>query len=475
MLHESDRSTFTTPVPAVALPEDFTILGSRPIDADEYTPKAEYPYIAKGLFHENEVAVVYGAPNIGKSAIVASVCAHISMGASIADRKTKRSAVIYNAAEDATGILDRLYPARRERDQDAAKVLVRREGLDLTDTALCDAYLKDILRGQEAGIFPERVVHVFDTFTLSLGEGDENSSRDVGIAVKNARRIAEATTGVSLIIHHTALDKDRPRGSSALMGNVDTVLHVKEGPATSDNGHTVLISPVKQRSLNKGITVAFSIEDFEVGRDEDGDMRTIPMAVPLGDLAEPEPSSNSSDSGSPAKDLATARAADVRDVLADLAAADPEAWHGTGDVAERAGAPFDAVRGKGGSLNKAVRRALDTRRPRPSKLNATRRDAGASSISRATADPDEIGHAVGCRRASPIRRLRSGGPAPTRRAGVRVDRPSPIRHRAEGRQACRGGSLRAGTACYGFARGRRAAEGSSPFPRSSLGSYLEGE
>lgn len=65
---------------------------------------------------------------------------------------------------------------------------------------------------------------VIDTLARCLVGADENSARDVGLAVDALYRIRNATgNGTVLALHHTGKDKTTIRGSSALEAGVDTV------------------------------------------------------------------------------------------------------------------------------------------------------------------------------------------------------------------------------------------------------------
>ncbi len=71
---------------------------------------------------------------------------------------------------------------------------------------------------------------IVDTFARCIVGADENSARDVGIAVDNLYRLRDATAtvnGTVLVLHHTGKDGSTIRGSSALEGGCDTVYQVE--------------------------------------------------------------------------------------------------------------------------------------------------------------------------------------------------------------------------------------------------------
>src|SRR5439155_17182506 len=73
---------------------------------------------------------------------------------------------------------------------------------------------------------PERpVLIIIDTLARCLVGGDENSAKDMGIAIAALDRL-RAELGCSvLVVHHTGhANEERERGSSALRAAVDTLL-----------------------------------------------------------------------------------------------------------------------------------------------------------------------------------------------------------------------------------------------------------
>jgi hypothetical protein len=71
---------------------------------------------------------------------------------------------------------------------------------------------------------------IFDTFARMSAGVDENSATEVGLVVKRLDKLRQLTNAGVLVVHHTA--KHNPssaRGSSALMGALDSELLITEG------------------------------------------------------------------------------------------------------------------------------------------------------------------------------------------------------------------------------------------------------
>jgi hypothetical protein len=196
---------------------------------------------------------------------------------------------------------------------------------------------------------------VYDALNLCIGDGDENSARDMGRAIGNAQELARDTKAHVLIVHHTtATDPTKPRGSSAMVGNVDTVTVLRA--VESDDGRSItLLTQEKQRSQKKGSPICFEIGEYEIGYDDDGDRQTVAMAG----LAQDPPSSPVKTPPPSKPTQAQLRARDVMTILAALAKQRPEAFHSAKDIGEATGPAFAAAKQKPDSLRRAVKKVLD--------------------------------------------------------------------------------------------------------------------
>lgn len=112
-----------------------TLFGRPLISDNTHVIDPNRPYVVKGLLMASQVSVLCGPPNRGKSCVAASVSAHVSMGRELGGLKVERTLVVYIAAEDAKGILDRAHPFLRSAPGDTAPFHVYDKAVDLTDNA----------------------------------------------------------------------------------------------------------------------------------------------------------------------------------------------------------------------------------------------------------------------------------------------------------------------------------------------------
>ena len=89
-----------------------------------------------------------------------------------------------------------------------------------------------------------RVIHlVLDPWADAITGADENSQKDVGIAIGRVKQLRGQGRSVT-VVHHTGHDESRERGSTVLGGAADTMMLMK---GDRDTG-SVLVECAKQRN-----------------------------------------------------------------------------------------------------------------------------------------------------------------------------------------------------------------------------------
>jgi hypothetical protein len=229
------------------------------------------PYLVKGMLNRASHAVLYGAPGEGKTFVALDLAYHVAAGREWMGHRVRQGAALYLAFEGVGGL----------RDRGAA--LVRHYGN--ADVPLyvhaADMNLRDKAGRQELGAIiatlPEKpALIVIDTLARALKGGDENSAQDMG-AMNDAVGALIASTGACvLLIHHSGKNKaNGARGSSALLGAIDTEIQVDARAITA----------TKQRDVEMGDPIGFRLHSIMLGVDEDGDevlsCVIMPAAAPV--------------------------------------------------------------------------------------------------------------------------------------------------------------------------------------------------
>lgn len=334
---------------------DLTFGGHKARHISDVPLSVNRPYLVKGLLLPRQISVLAAPPNTGKSCIVGALLAKLSQGHSFAGRRVRTSAVLYVGAEDPDGIASRADGHfSTEEDKASSEFLILDRAIDMSRRADAMRFIKDVKRYRKK-ITAKRLIIVFDTLTLSIGGADENSASDMTEVMSHARELALSTGAHVMFVHHTsAADPKKARGSTALVGNPDTVLILK--PVGKSR---VLMESAKQRSMSKGDDIGWEIVAVDYGVDDDGDPVTNASASWVEDASEwsePEPSRSGKKSNyEKSKEVLRTLAQLKANALADGA---PSIF-GTKDIAAQVGSPFDRAGMKPDSLQKAVRETLN--------------------------------------------------------------------------------------------------------------------
>ena len=234
-------------------------------------------WLVHHLLAIGEISVWYGEPGSGKSVAVEDIALHIAAGrCNWHGRQVMQGAVLYVALERFAVVARRAIAWGLEhglsREQFPFKAI--RGPLDFRDPqAAADivATLEDVAQrhGCKAGLL------IVDTVSRALCGGDENSPKDMGGLIANIGRIQSAIGVHIALTHHQPVDgKERMRGHGALLGAVDTTIHVvnKDG--------TRLAEVVKSSDHEEGQRVAFTLKSVIIDQDDGyGDPVTAPVMV----------------------------------------------------------------------------------------------------------------------------------------------------------------------------------------------------
>jgi len=174
-------------------------LGKPLLCATSFKIELNRPYLAKGLLLASQVSILVGPPNTGKSSVVACLAASISMGRTIGHIRVKRGAVLYVAAEDPNGIAERSHGYFHTEPTDLAHFHIHGWPINLADDDEMATFCAEAQKFRRSFQAAQMLI-VFDTLNLCIGDGDENSARDMSRVIENAQRLARATRAHVMII-----------------------------------------------------------------------------------------------------------------------------------------------------------------------------------------------------------------------------------------------------------------------------------
>ena len=220
-------------------------------------------FLVEGLLTKSGFAVMYGAPGCGKTFLALDLALSIASGIDFHGMATKQGAVLYIAGEGVGGLGKRINAWVDHRgngiNPDDLPFYVLPTAVNFASPVEVEKLSVTLQQLEErAGGFSLIVV---DTVARALLGADENSATDMGRFVKACDRLKEEYQCALLGLHHSGKDAARGmRGSTALMGAVDTSLQI-----TKDENSVVKIYNDKQKDAEPVDDLYFKMTQAETG------------------------------------------------------------------------------------------------------------------------------------------------------------------------------------------------------------------
>lgn len=219
-------------------------------------PKIEW--IVQGVFPKKSFGVIYGEPAKGKTFVALDMALHIAHGMDWHDRAVVQGSVLYIAGEGVGGLPKRLKAWTYQNAPDGEKPPFYAIAANVNMREPED--VEHIISAIQA-IGSKFSVIFIDTVARAILGGDENSSTDMGLFVASCDKIKDATGAAVIGIHHSGKDADRGmRGSSALLGAVDSVIQV-----TQETEGTIILKNEKQKDGEPFKDMAFKTVVISTG------------------------------------------------------------------------------------------------------------------------------------------------------------------------------------------------------------------
>lgn len=236
-----------------------------PIQAANFAHHAPQNWFVKGVLPRAEIAVVYGPSGSGKSFWALDISMTIAQGALWVGYASRKGRVVYIAAEGVSG-------ARKRFEAYAIAHGVSLSALDIY-------VIPDAPNFMRAGDSLELIkclkalggvdLVVVDTWAQTTVGGDENSGRDLALALSHCRAVQQAVGATFLIVHHSGKDATKgARGHSSLRAAIDAEYEVL------NEGGRRTVTVTKMKDGEDGARYAFHLTPVCVGMDEDGDAIT---------------------------------------------------------------------------------------------------------------------------------------------------------------------------------------------------------
>jgi hypothetical protein len=236
--------------------------------ADKLEGTSEAMDFVEGLLTEGGASVIYGPSNCGKSFWVVDLGVSVASGTPFRDElEVEQGAVVYIALEGSHGAKNRIAALKQAgRLKKGNPFFLIFEPVSLLEHGHADRLADTVAKIADESGSNVRLV-ILDTMARAMAGGDENSGVDMTAAVKSIDAIRAATGAHVAIVHHCGKDEARgARGHSSLRAAVDTEIEVSR--AMGESISTVRVT--KQRDMQAGEAMPFSLESVTVGTDRRG-------------------------------------------------------------------------------------------------------------------------------------------------------------------------------------------------------------
>jgi hypothetical protein len=239
-------------------------------DAGVFADRPSPGWIVKGVIPRAGLGIVYGESGSGKSFFIFDLIAAIVRGVEWRGHRVTRGRCAYIAAEGSGGFRNRIKAYQQHHGVD-----LRGSGLMMLAAApnfLLGEDVKDLVSGIRASGGADIIV--VDTYAQVTPGANENTSEDMGKALRHCALIHEATGALVILVHHAG--KDTSRGARGWSGNraaADFEIEV----LITDDGRMARVR--KQKDGKDDESWGFALQDVNIGIDGDGDVITSCVVV----------------------------------------------------------------------------------------------------------------------------------------------------------------------------------------------------
>ncbi|HUQ36937.1 MAG TPA: AAA family ATPase [Aestuariivirga sp.] len=239
-------------------------------------------FLVEGLLDCGCFSAMFGAPGAGKSFVALELAYCIATGEPVAGREVRQGLVVYMALEGAGGVKRRAAALRKFKKSNPNPPLIFCDNQFNLYASRADAkgLCESLKEPTETSGLPLRLI-IIDTLALAIAGGDENTAKDMGALIANAKEIARVTGAHVMVIHHSGKDVSKEeRGSSSLRAAADTMIQLVVCKKIDHAGASVkqgVMNVLKQKDGEEGSFVGYRLRRQPVGAT--ADMKVIDSCV----------------------------------------------------------------------------------------------------------------------------------------------------------------------------------------------------
>ncbi len=193
------------------------------LTVDEVLALPDPDWLIEEVFPASSIAQLYGKSGLGKTFVALDAALSVAAGVPwLGTYQVRQGRVVYVAAEGHRGMKARLQAWLAHHGLDAEGAHDFRllgEPVQLGSEDDIGALIRQVERtfsGRELGLV------VLDTQARCTVGLDENSAKEMGLALEAADHLKRTTGATVLLLHHTGYEGDHARGSTAVHAALDS-------------------------------------------------------------------------------------------------------------------------------------------------------------------------------------------------------------------------------------------------------------
>ena len=234
-------------------------------------------WLVKDILPAQSLFALYGQPGSYKSFVALYLGAMVAAGREAFEKPSKQGTVIYIAAEGGAGLKRRRDALVKQYDiDDSIPMYFIKAQLNLGTSEQDITALIEEIKGLRQNV----ALIVVDTLARSAGGLEENSSTEMSKLIENVNVIMSMLDCSCMLIHHAGKESGRGlRGSSALLGAVDTSMECEKLSRDGDENRFGRFSVQKQKDGEDDVSFGYRMEKVGLS-DIDPDATSL-VVVPV--------------------------------------------------------------------------------------------------------------------------------------------------------------------------------------------------
>lgn len=221
--------------------------------------KSKTDWLIKNYISKNSLSQIFGESGCGKSFLALEMAYCVAAGIGFFNSPSTKSDVLYIAGEGFSGFSKRSKALQDKHGSEIECFEFSMQAAEILSESSCEDVRDRIIDNDGFDLV------VIDTLNRNMGDGDENSTKDMTKFITNVDKYIRSTGSAVLIIHHSGLaNKERARGSGSVYGSLDHQFRVDK-----NDSNDMAVTCTKNKEGEIGWQKALKLKPVVVGYDDE--------------------------------------------------------------------------------------------------------------------------------------------------------------------------------------------------------------